>query len=309
MVAPKVGGTVKTVFVADNQAVKKGDLLVELDSVDYDVRVREAASAVEAETMRLRESESKAEAARRQMTEIKAGIEAAAANVTLMKANATQAAYDRRRYESLYSRGAISKERNEKVQTAYDTNLAQLKAAQEQQRRLEASLETQRAVVRQAEAGLETQRAAIKNRQAMEAGATLNQGYTRIIAPADGYVAKKSVEVGNQVSPGQPLMAVVPLDGIWITANFKETQIKGLKKGQKVTIKVDTYPGKRFAGKVDSIMAGTGSAFSLFPPENATGNFVKVVQRVPVKIILDKDANANHLLRVGMSVIPTVTIK
>ncbi|HTZ11015.1 MAG TPA: efflux RND transporter periplasmic adaptor subunit, partial [Candidatus Margulisiibacteriota bacterium] len=125
----------------------------------------------------------------------------------------------------------------------------------------------------------------------------------------DGYVTKKSVEVGNQIQPGQPLMAVIALDDIWVVANYKETQLKNVHPGQRVKIQVDTYPGKTFTGKVNSIMAGTGAAFSLFPPENALGNYVKVVQRVPVKIVLDKAANNEHVLRIGMSCTSTIILK
>jgi membrane fusion protein (multidrug efflux system) len=137
----------------------------------------------------------------------------------------------------------------------------------------------------------------------------LNLSYTKISAPADGRVTKKSVEIGNQVQTGQPLMAVVPLDDVYVVANYKETQLEKIKPGQKVEIKVDSYPSKTFYGKVDSIMAGTGAVFSLFPPENATGNYVKVVQRIPVKILLDKDTDRQHILRIGMSVEPTVVIE
>ncbi|MEW6675196.1 MAG: efflux RND transporter periplasmic adaptor subunit [Nitrospirota bacterium] len=119
----------------------------------------------------------------------------------------------------------------------------------------------------------------------------------------------KSVEIGNQVQAGQPLMAVVPLDDIWVIANYKETQLERVKPGQKVKIKVDTYPNRIFKGKVDSIMAGTGSVFSLFPPENATGSYVKVVQRIPVKIVFENGTDSGHVLRIGMSVVPTIIVK
>jgi membrane fusion protein (multidrug efflux system) len=139
--------------------------------------------------------------------------------------------------------------------------------------------------------------------------AELNHGYTKIYAPSGGYVTKKSAETGNHVEDGQPLMAVVSLDDIWVTANYKETQLEKVKQGQKVVMKVDTFPGRKFKGKIESIMSGTGAVFSLFPPENATGNYVKVVQRIPVKIVLDKDADREHVLRIGMSVVPTILIE
>ena len=128
---------------------------------------------------------------------------------------------------------------------------------------------------------------------------------TTVRAPVSGVVSKKTVEVGQVVQPGQPLMAVVPLEDIWVTANFKESQLKDVRPGQPVTIKVDAY-GRTYQGRVDSIAAATGAKFSLLPPENATGNFVKVVQRVPIKIVFDKGQDPQHLLRPGMSVMPTV---
>jgi membrane fusion protein (multidrug efflux system) len=165
--------------------------------------------------------------------------------------------------------------------------------------------------VKQTEASKTAQASTIKEKEAKQSAAQLNYGYTKIFAPATGYVTKKSVEIGNQIQAGQPLMAIVPLDvdDLHITANFKETQLEKVRPGQKVSFKVDTFPGKKFSGKVESIMSGTGAMFSLFPPENATGNFVKVVQRIPVKIVLDKDTDKEHVLRIGMSVVPTVIIE
>ena len=136
----------------------------------------------------------------------------------------------------------------------------------------------------------------------------MSRSYTKIYAPSDGYISKRSVEIGNQIQSGQSLMSVVPLDDLWITANYKETQLERVKPGQKVKIKVDTYPDKAFDGQVNSVMAGTGAVFSLFPPENATGSYVKIVQRIPVKIILDKGTDPAHALRIGMSVVPTILI-
>ncbi|PKN32420.1 MAG: HlyD family secretion protein, partial [Deltaproteobacteria bacterium HGW-Deltaproteobacteria-20] len=137
--------------------------------------------------------------------------------------------------------------------------------------------------------------------------AELDLGYTRILAPAKGHVTKKRVQVGQLVAAGQPIMALVPLhqDQLWITANFKETQLAKVHPGQRVSITVDTFPGREFSGRVESVMAGTGAVFSLFPPENAMGNYVKVVQRIPVKIVLDS-TNATESLRLGMSVVPTI---
>lgn len=308
-VAPKVSGTVKAVYVADNQHVRAGDLLVELDSIDYEVRVRETASSLRAEELKRDEMGARVEAAEKQVLEVRAAVDAAKANVALAQANLAQARIDAERYTSLYARGAIPKERKEKVQTAYEVQAAELKAALEQQRRLEASSEVQAALVRQARAALAGQEATIRNKAALTAGSELNRSYTRIVSPVEGYVTRKTVEKGNQVAVGTPLLAIVPLDDVWVVANYKETQVRDVKRGQRVIIKADTYQGRTFRGRVDSMMAGTGSVFSLFPPENATGNYVKVVQRIPVKIVLDRGENSDHLLRVGMSVVPTILIE
>ncbi len=308
-IAAKISGTVKTVLVDHNQAVKKGDVLIEIDPVDYDVKVNEADSAVNAEKAKLSEKESAIEAAKRLLAELGARLESARANVQLHEANFRQAEIDLRRAEGLFKKDTISRERLERVQTAHEVSGAELKSSREALKQSEVALETQRAVVRQAEAAKLTQVATVKQKESTLETARLNSGYTKVVAPTDGYVTKKSVEVGNQIQPGQPVMAVVPLTDIYVTANYKETQLEKVRPGQKVDIKVDTYPGKVFKGKVDSIMAGTGAVFSLFPPENATGNFVKVVQRIPVKIVFEKDTDPEHVLRMGMSVEPTVIIK
>jgi len=150
--------------------------------------------------------------------------------------------------------------------------------------------------------------ARIQQAKATLAQAELNLQYATVKAPVAGIVSRKTVEVGQIVQAGQPLMALVH-DDIWITANFKETQLTNMRPGQKATVKVDAYAGHEFSGHVDSIAAATGARFSLLPPENATGNYVKVVQRVPVKIVLDNGQNATHVLRPGMSVVPTVYTK
>src|SRR5207247_956548 len=141
------------------------------------------------------------------------------------------------------------------------------------------------------------------------AQAELNLQYATVKAPLKGLVSRKTVEAGQIVQPGQPLLAIIPLEDVWVTANFKETQLEHMRPGQRVAVKVDAIGGKEFTGKVDSIAGATGARFALLPPENATGNFVKVVQRVPVKIVLDAGQDPEHLLRPGMSVVPTVFTK
>ncbi|MEW6109392.1 MAG: HlyD family secretion protein [Nitrospirota bacterium] len=308
-VASKVPGTVKSIQVRDNQPVREGDILAEIDDVDYDVRVKEGEAGLSAERSKLAEILTKIEVAKKQLSESKFSVESARANLELQEANLKQAEIDVKRSESLFGKGAVSKERYEKTKTGYNVALAQVKAAKEQLRQAEASLETRNAIIRQAESTLKSQASVVRQREALLKAAELNKAYTKIYAPSDGYITKKSVETGNRIEAGQPLMAVVSLNDLYVTANYKETQLEKVKPGQKAEIKVDTYPGKVFMGKVESIMAGTGAVFSLFPPENATGNYVKVVQRIPVKIILDKDTDRDHVLRIGMSVIPTIIIK
>jgi len=308
-IAAKIPGTVRRVHVTDNQPIKKGDLILEIDAADYDVRMKEAESGLEAEQAKMVEAEARIETARKQLAELGFRLESSRANLELQEANLRQADRDIKRAEKLYRQEAISQERYEKTKTGYDVIAAQVKAANDQVRQAEMSLETQKSLIRQAESARASQGSSVRKNQSVLKSAALSMSYTNVYAPSDGYITKKSVEPGNQIQAGQPLMAIVPLNDLWVTANYKETQLTRVKAGQKVKISVDTYPGKEFSGRVESIMAGTGSAFSLFPAENATGNFVKVVQRIPVKIVLDRDTDPEHVLRVGMSVEPTIRIR
>jgi len=310
VIASKIPGTVKMINIKDNQFVKRNDLLLEIDPRDYEVRVKEARAGLETERAKIPEIRERVEAVKKQLSEIIASLEAARANLQLQKANLEFARVEFQRSESLFKKEVIPKQQYDNSKTKYEVAIAQVKAAQDLVKQIEASFETQRALIKQIESGLSTQEAQIRQRDAALKGAELNLDYTKIYAPTDGYITKRTTEVGNQIQTGQPLMAVVPLaqEDIWITANYKETQLEKVKPGQKVEIEVDTYPGKVFYGKVDSIMSGTGSAFSLFPPENATGSYVKIVQRIPVKIVLDQGTDPAHSLRIGMSVVPTILI-
>jgi membrane fusion protein (multidrug efflux system) len=308
-VASKIPGTVRKVYVRDNQTVQKGALLVEIDPADYEARLEGVLSAFNAERARVPEIESNIDVSRKRLSELKASIKTAQADLQLQSADLDQAAADAARARALYEKGAIPKERNEKTQTKYKVVQARVTAADENLKKALIAVETQRAVVQQAETLKTVQLSRVKQQEARLEAARLDYSYTKISSPSDGYITKKSVEEGNQIKTGQPLMAVVSLNDVYVTANYKETQLEKVRPGQKVKIKVDMYPDKTFYGTVDSIMAGTGSAFSLFPPENATGNYVKVVQRIPVKIIFDKGADSEHVLRVGMSVVPTILVE
>ena len=282
-VSARVSGTVTRVLVQDNQLVKQGDLLVEIDPRDYQVQVSKARAGVG-----VAENESGGEYLK---------AEAARAALQSARARHDQAALDLERGEKLFGRDVIPKEQLDRLKTALRVAESQLREAEETLKRT------------QAEAGLAGKggnQARVLERKARLDETELQLSYTRVFAPRDGYITRKNVEQGANVQPGQPLMALVPLQDAWITANYKERQITHIRPGQRVEFSVDAYPGQTFSGSVDSIMAGTGAAFSMLPPENATGNYVKVVQRVPVKIIIDNNSDPQHLLRVGMSVIPTV---
>ncbi len=308
-IAPKIYGTVEAVYVNDNQFVTKGSLLTLLDPTDYKVRTEEAKSGSAAQQGRVLEVEAQILAGRRQLAQRRAEIASEKALVALEAAQLAQSRKDAVRARNLYKEEAISKQRYEQLTTNYDVASARKRSAKEGLRKAIAAYATQRAVLDELQSALKYQKSLVKKSEAALEAARLNESYTRIYAPVDGYVTKKSVQVGNQVQPGQPLMAIVPLTDIWVTANYKETEIRKMRQGQAVDIHVDTYPGHVFHGKVNSIMAGTGSVFSLFPPENATGNYVKVVQRIPVKITINPGEDPNHILRLGMSVTPVVIIR
>ncbi|WP_298270944.1 HlyD family secretion protein [Geobacter sp.] len=284
-VSARVPGSVVAVYVEDNQAVRKGELLVELDPTDYGVKVKEAAAALDM--------------ARNETSSDYAAIEVARAAATNARARLEQAETDLKRGDALYAKEVIPKEQLDRLRTARLVAAAQLTEAEERVHKARAELGL---------SGNGGREARVAQREAILKETVNNLSYTKIYAPAEGYVTRKSVEVGNTVQAGQPLLAVVTLDDIWVTANYKESQLTHMRPGQKVEFTVDSYPGRTFSGHVDSIMAGTGAAFSLLPPENATGNYVKVVQRIPVKITIDRNSDPQHLLRVGMSVVPTVSV-
>jgi membrane fusion protein (multidrug efflux system) len=336
-IAPRIAGSVIRVHVKDNQAVEKGTLLVELDPEPYQKRLKEAEAGLEAERKRLSEikamikaQESKVIALKRDVDRaisagqgLEAMLGARKAELEAKVSILRQAEVDLKRAENLLRKGVIPQDRYDKAKISYETSLASVKAAEALKKQAEVSLKAQMDVIAQARAGikageemlnqlkatLEAQKEQVKRREASVELAGLNLSYTKIYSPEAGYVTKKSVQIGNQVQPGQPLMAVVSLEDVYVIANYKETKLRRIMPGQKVKIKVDAYPDRIFRGRVDSIMAGTGSAFSLFPPENATGNYVKVVQRIPVKIVLDDGEDTEHLLRVGMSMVPTVLVE
>jgi membrane fusion protein (multidrug efflux system) len=270
--------------------------------------------------------------AEKQMSVWHARLASAEANVRVAEANANKASQDVERYKMLVAKDEISKQQYDQAVSAVEAARATVEAqkatvveAQQNIAAAEVAVLQAKSKVSQADATVESAmtgpqqvaitqskvkagQAKVEQRQAELAQAQLNLKYTTIVAPVSGVVGKKSVELGQNVAPGQQMMAIVPLDDIWITANFKETQLRDMRPGQPVKISVDA-DGRDYSGKVARIAGASGARFSLLPPENATGNYVKVVQRIPVRIELDPGQNQDHLLRPGMSVTPSVRIK
>jgi membrane fusion protein (multidrug efflux system) len=384
-ISPKASGYVAKVYVTDNQQVKAGDLIVELDARDYQARLQQAKAALDAGLARqneartnvaltrstgaasvqqalgtVRQARSNVESSRAGAASLwgranqaasavstaQANLEQARAQVQAAEAESTRASADVERYQALFGKDEISKQQLDQAVAAAHTASAQLDSARqrvvaaaaqvnEARSGQAAAVETARqgqtqiggaqagvdeALGRLAQANTAPQQVAVSQAQSATAGATTEQlraeveqaelelSYTKIYATETGRVTRKSVEEGALVQIGQPLLAIVPGD-VWVTANFKESQIGRMVPRQPVDISVDAYPGKVFKGHVDSIQAGTGAQFSLIPPENATGNYIKVVQRVPVKIVFDEPPDTKHMLAPGMSVVPEVAVR
>jgi membrane fusion protein (multidrug efflux system) len=309
LVSARVQGTVTEVRVRDNQPVKAGEPLLLVDPEPFAVREAAAVSAVSGGAADLVAARKDVEAAKAQLLQLSAGIMAARARTAFSAARLSQASRDAVRMKQLFDKQVVSREAFEKAQTDAETAKAQDDLAKEELLLAEAAIPTQEAQIAQREARVAQQQAQLRQRESALAEAKLYHRYTAVLSPADGYVTRKGVEEGQVVSPGQSLLAVAALDNVWVVANYKETDIERIRPGQEVEIQVDTFKGRKFKGRVDSVMAGTGSAFALFPPENASGNYVKVVQRVPVKIVLSQGEDPGHILRIGMSVVPTVLVR
>jgi membrane fusion protein (multidrug efflux system) len=297
-ISPQVPARVLAVHVLDNQLVKQGELLVELDPTDYNVALAQAQGTAQSLQGKLEEVTS-------EVAEAEAKQDEEDAEVSVAQANAQRAQSDFERFTKLSSggSGAVSQQqldnaRNEQLATA-----AEVKEAIAKQKSAATQVISAQAAVAAAKGDLAKAQADINR-------AEVNLRYCKIYAPSSGRITRKSVEEGAYVETGQSLLAIVPTD-VWVVANFKETQLDRLHPGERVDITVDAYPDHAFTGKVESVQAGTGSRFSMLPAENATGNFVKVVQRVPVKIVFDQGQtdDPNMLLSPGMSVEPQVRVK
>lgn len=292
-VLAKVGGYVTSVATDENQHVAEGQILVTLDDAEYRVRVESAeadfaaAQGVAGTTTTQGQAEGQVAMASGQQSQLDAQVLAAQAANINAQANLA-------RMKDLAAKQIVSKQQLDAAQAAAAAAQAQLLAAQRQVTTAGSQISTAKAGVRIAEARSGAAKAALDN-------AKLQLGYTKITAPASGLIARQQVEVGQLVTAGQPVMSVVADTGVWVTANFKETQLGDIKVGQAVDFDVDAYGGCTAEGKVESLSGATGAKFALLPPDNATGNFTKVVQRVPIRIAVTKGC-PNHPLRPGLSV-------
>lgn len=272
-IAPRVSGQIEEIYIQDNQKIKEGDLIAKIDDTDYQVKLAQAKALYEKALYSQKVA--------------KAKLDAINSEISLAKK-------DLERYKNLYKAGAVSQQTLDSAQTKYDNTKAKLLAAEED-------------ILSSADNKVAD--ADLRVLKAQKDQAELNLNYTRIIAPNTGTVTNRNVEKGKYVQTGQPLFTLVT-DKVWIEANFKENQVGLMKPGQDVEIKIDAYPHKKFKGKIDSIQKASGAKSSLFPPENAVGSFVKIVQRIPVKIVFTEEIDSEiYNIVAGMSVEPKVKVK
>lgn len=299
-IAPKAAGYVVKLLVRDNQRVKQGDLLVEIDPRDNIAQRDQAKAQLGLAQAQLHQAQAQLALSRVQYP---AQRDQALADQAKAQANLLNAQADYRRQRGVDPRA--TSQRN------IDTATVQLRSAEAQLQSAKAQVEVASQValqIRAQETNVEARQQQVEQAQAQLNTAELNLSYTEVRAPYDGFVTKRNVHIGSLVQAGTALFSLVSPD-IWITANFKESQLERMNPGDKVAISVDAWPSLKLEGHVDSIQMGTGSRFSTFPAENATGNYVKIVQRVPVKIVIDKGLDANHPLPLGLSVEPRVTVE
>jgi membrane fusion protein (multidrug efflux system) len=317
-VSARITGHISAVYVQEGQLVKAGAPLVEIDSRDVPVSRVGSSSQI-------RGAEAEFDRAEAGVTVALKGVEEAQARLIDARSAATTANSDLQRYQQLVAKGEISQQQYDQAKAAADAANARVSGAEAAVRSAVEQVRQARAHLSESTANLENARVSPKSASAVAARANsaqykvtrahaaleqaeLNLSYTKIVAPVDGIIGRRAAQVGQNVQPGEDLMALVPLDDLWITANYKEDQLAHMRPGQKVFIHVDAYD-RDWTGTVTNIGGATGARYSLLPPENATGNYVKVVQRIPVRIDLTGEANKEGLLRPGMSVVPKVRIR
>ena len=292
-IAPRVSGPVEQMLIDDNMPVKKGQLLIVIDPNDYEVKLAQTKA-------KLAEAKASLNISTKDITKTQSTLKETSHEVVSANSKLDFAQKDYKRYSSMYKEGITSKQEYDSSKTGLTVAKANHKAAIEKEKAANAMLESAKAKREAVLADIEKLEAEVKECE-------LNLSYTKIYAPQDGLITNRNVEQGNYVQTAQPMFAIVP-EKVWVVANFKETQLTNMKAGQAVKIKIDTYPGKKFKGRVESIQRATGAKASLFPPENAVGSYVKIVQRVPVKIVFEEDISKYNIVP-GMSVVPEVKVK
>jgi membrane fusion protein (multidrug efflux system) len=291
-VSSEVKGKVTRVFITDNQKVKEGDPLFEIQRDDYAAREEESVKALATFKAEEKQVEALLEEQRQSLAKAQADLDSA-------KAQEAYALKEKTRYGELLRQKNVPQNEYDQIASKWEVAHALTKAA-------EATVSKEAASIQSLEAQVNTQKFKVEQAQASLALVQIDLGRTMIKAPMTGQIAQKNVDSGKYVQPGQPVLSLVDVKNTWIVANFKETQVQKMKIGQPVEIYADAYPGKAFKGRVNSFQPGTGAVFTLLPPENATGNFVKVVQRVPVKIVFEGEPDAAHPMWPGLSVTPYV---
>ena len=301
-IVPKVSGFVEEIRVKDNQFIHKGDTLIRIDDRDLQLKVKQAEVALANAEANVELSKASQSSTNANVSVASKDINPAQSAIDAAQVRVWQATQDYDRFKKLLDLGSGTQQQFDNAKAAKDIAEKQLEQAQKSVATYQARLAASTTNIDVSRNNLKVAQIQIEQKKEELDLAKLNLSYATIIAPCDGYVSKKNVQPGQLVSMGQNLFALVDESEIWVMANFKETQIEKMKIGQKVKIEVDAYPNKEFEGTIESLSAATGSKFALLPPDNATGNFVKVVQRIPVKIVIDKNQNKDFPLRAGMNV-------
>jgi membrane fusion protein, multidrug efflux system len=305
-IAPRISGQVLAVHVLDNQLVHSNELLVAIDPADYAMTVAQKQSAADAQESSYKLALAGLELMHAKVTTAGAAAQESKADTAAAAATAARTKADFERSRELRQQNTISQQEFDSAQAAAQQAEANLNAARQKAAADESRINEAGAQLNATEAGVSMALAQFRQAQTGVQSAQLDLSYTKIVAPSDGRVTRKAVETGDYVQTGQTLLSIVPTE-VWVVANFKESQLKHMKPGQPVLVEIDAL-GKTLRAHVDSIQAGSGARFSLLPPENATGNYVKVVQRVPVKIVFDEPLPAGHTIGPGLSVTPDVQV-
>ncbi len=307
ILAPRVSGQVRKLLVTDNEQVKRGELLLEIDPRDYEAVAAQKRAALQAAQTTLQTARSNLKLAASRVESARATEAQRQAEVAAAEATTRRATNDLIRYKQLLENQTISPSEFDAYRANANSNLASLQATRNQAAAAHSAVNEAEDQLSSASSDVSGAEARVKQATADLQAAELNLSYTKIYSPTDGRVTHRTVDKGDYLQVGQNLMVIVP-NTVYVVANFKETQLAHMRAGQPASIEIDAYSGKKFPGHVDSIQAGSGANFSLLPPENAVGNYVKVVQRVPVKILFNDALGTNHVFGPGLSVVPSVTI-